>query len=227
MEKISVKRLIISDVQVIEAIKVLRTNLMFSGMNHRAVALTSFNAAEGKSTIAMQLAISLTETGKRVVLMDADLRKSMLASRLRYKGKAPGLSHYLSGMVNADEVLCETDVPNLYLMLAGQRVPNPVELLGSESFEKLIPALKKSFDYVIIDAAPLGQVIDCAVMASKLDGVMLVVDATNNDYKQEQLMKKQLEKAGGKILGVILNRVTYMSNSYYGKGYSYDSESSS
>lgn len=225
MEKISVKRMIVSDFQVIEAIKVLRTNLMFSGKNHRAVALTSVNASEGKSTIAMQLAISLTETGKRVVLVDADLRKSMLASRLRYKGKAPGLSHYLSGMVNADEVLCETDVPNLYLMLAGQRVSNPAELLGGESFEMLIPALKNSFDYVIIDAAPLGQVIDCAVMAPKLDGVMLVVDTMQNDYKQEQLMKKQLERSGGKILGVILNRVTYTNNSYYGKSYNSNSES--
>ncbi len=227
MEKISVKRMIPSDIQVIEAIKVLRTNLMFSGMNHRAVALTSANASEGKSTISMQLAISLTETGKRVVLVDADLRKSMLASRLRYKGKAPGLSHYLSGMANADEVLCETDVANLYLMLAGQRVPNPAELLGSESFEMLIPALKKNFDYVIVDAAPLGQVIDCAVMASKLDGVMLVVDTTHNDYKQEQMIKKQLERSGGKILGVILNRVSYTDNSYYGKGYGNGSESGS
>ncbi len=224
MEKVPMKKIVLGDSPMAEAVKVLRTNLMFSGINNRAIALTSCRAGEGKSTISVQLAASLAEAGKRVVLLDADLRRSMLASRLRYKGKTPGLSHYLSGMANADETLCETDVENLYVMLAGQRVPNPAELLGSRSFEMLIPALKKNFDYVIVDAAPLGQVIDCAVMAPSLDGVLLVVDVTNNDYKLELRVKQQLEKSGGRILGVILNRVSSVYSPYYDKDYKYSSD---
>lgn len=224
MEKISVKRLILRQFQVVEAVNVLRTNLMFSGLNNRAVALTSSKSGDGKSTLAIQLAASLAEAGKRVVLLDTDLRKSMLASRLRYKGNTPGLSHYLSGMCNADEVLCETDVSGLYLILAGQRSPNPTELLGNENFSMLLPALKQSFDYVIVDAPPLGQVIDCAVIAPKLDGVMLVIDVTDNDYRMEQRIRQQVEKSGGRILGVILNRVNYAQNpKYYGKDSSYAS----
>lgn len=225
MEKVSVKRLLSSEFQLVEAVRTLRTNLLFSGADVRAVALTSYFPGEGKSFLSLQLAAALAESGKRVVLVDADLRKSMLAARLRYKGKTPGLSHYLSGMVNADEILCETDMPQLYIMFAGQKVPNAAELLGSVSFERLIPALKQSFDYVIVDAAPLGQVIDCAVMARHLDGTIMVVDANHNNYKLELRLKQQLEKAGGKILGVVLNRVSYADNRhYYGKKEYYSGE---
>ena len=222
MEKITVSRFVTKEFQASEAMKTLRTNLMFSGADVKAVALTSFSAAEGKSTISFQLAASLAQAGKRVLLMDADLRKSTLVSRLRVRGKVEGLSHFLSGMANANELLNETDVPGLYIMFAGARVPNAAELLGQASFGKLIHALRDAFDYVIVDAAPLGQVIDCAVMSPALDGVLMVVDTTNNSYKLERRMKRQLEKAGGKILGVVLNRVDFTDkNGYYGKAYGY------
>lgn len=220
MEKIAVSRFVTKEFHASEAMKTLRTNLMFSGADVKAIALTSFSAAEGKSTISFQLAASLAQAGKRVLLMDADLRKSTLVSRLRVRGKVEGLSHFLSGMANANELLNETDVPGLYIMFAGARVPNAAELLGQASFGKLIHALRDAFDYVIVDAAPLGQVIDCAVMSPALDGVLMVVDTTNNSYKLERRMKRQLEKAGGKILGVVLNRVDFTDkNGYYGKAY--------
>lgn len=224
MDTVSVKKHLATDFQVAEAIKVLRTNLFFSGNDKRVVALTSYQASEGKSTLALQLAASIAETGKKVVLVDADLRKSALASRLRYRGKPLGLSHHLSGMANADEMLCETDVKGFYMVFSGARVPNPAELLGSASFDKLIAALRETFDYVIVDAAPLGQVIDAAIIAPKLDGVMMVINATNNSYKNEQRIMHQLERSGGKILGVILNRVSLSElEGYYGKSrYSYD-----
>lgn len=222
MERIEISHFVTKEFHSAEAIKTLRTNLMFSGASVRAVALTSFNTAEGKSTISFQLAASLAQAGKRVLLMDADLRKSMLQSRVKVKKKLEGLSHYLSGMVNADEVLHETDVPGFYIMFAGARVPNSAELLGSESYGKLIQALKEVFDYVIVDAAPLGQVIDCAVMAPALDGVIMVVDVTQNSYKLERRIKSQLDKCGAKILGVVLNRVDYKDkNGYYGRVYGY------
>lgn len=222
MEKIAVKRFVSKDFYAAEAMKTLRTNLMFSGDSIRAVALTSHSAGEGKSTISFQLAASLAQAGKRVLLMDADLRKSVLASRLKVKGVRGGLSHYLSGMAKPGELICETDLPGLFIMFAGVRVPNPAEVLGSLRFKKLIPALKNTFDYIIVDAAPLGQVIDCAVMAPELDGVLLVVDTTNNSYKMERRIKQQIEKSGGKILGVVLNRVDFKDRGgYYGKAYGY------
>jgi len=220
MEKISVQHLIAKDFRSTESIKTLRTNLMFSGENIQAVALTSFTAAEGKSTLSFQLAASLAQTGKRVLLMDADLRKSVLASRLQIKHKVEGLSHYLSGMANANDLLHETDLPGLYVMFAGVCVPNSAELLGGPSFEKLIKALKEVFDYVIVDSVPLGRVVDCAVIAPVLDGVLMVIDVNNNSYKQERRIKAQLERSGAKILGVVLNRVDFWDKSgYYGRIY--------
>lgn len=101
-------------------------------------------------------------------------------------------------------------------------MPNSTELLGSENFAKLIPALKEAFDYVIVDTAPLGQVIDCAVMAPYLDGVAMVIDSTNNSYKLERKIKHQIEKSGGKVLGAILNQIDFsLQRGYYSRYYGY------
>lgn len=222
MEKIVVSKFIPKEFRVSEALKTLRTNLIFSGNSIRVIGFTSFYASEGKSTVSLQTAIAFAQAGKRVLLVDADLRKSVLPSRLRVRNKMEGLSHYLSGLANVNELLRETDVPGLYIMFAGSRVPNSAELLGNENFAKLIPALKDVFDYVIIDTAPLGQVIDCAVMAPHLDGIVLLVDSTNNSYKLERRIKSQIEKSGGKVLGVILNQVNIDERrGYYGKNYGY------
>lgn len=221
MEKVAVKHLVATEFQTAEAFKTLRTNTMFSAANVKAIALTSYSASEGKSSVSFQLAASMAQTGKRVILLDTDLRKSSLANRLRAKN-VKGLSHYLIGMANADELLWETDVPGMYIIFAGARVPNAAELLGNESFNQLITALKGVFDYIIVDAAPLGQVIDCAVMAPALDGVLMLIDTTHNSYRLERRIKAQLEKSGGKILGVVLNRVDFKDKQgYYGKAYGY------
>lgn len=220
METIAVSRYIAKDFQTVEAMKTLRTNLMFCGEEVKAIALTSYGEAEGKSTVAFQLAVSFAQAGKRVLLLDTDLRKSVLANRLRANGKVQGLTHYLSGMANVSDLLRQTDVPGLFIMFAGARVPNAAEALGSKSFKKLIPALKDTFDYIIVDAAPIGRVIDCAIIVPELDGVLMVIDATANSYKLERKAKSQLEKSGGRVLGAILNRVDFKDKgSYYGKAY--------
>lgn len=228
MEKVVVSSLVPKDLRINEALKTLRTNLMFSGPSIRVVGFTSFGPGEGKSTLSLQTAISFAHMGKRVLLVDADLRKSVLAGQLRLRSKVEGLSHYLSGLANISELLRETDIPGLYIMLAGARVPNSTELLGSENFARMIPALKDVFDYVIVDTAPVGQVIDCALMAPHLDGVVMVIDATHNSHKLERRVKNQLERSGGKILGVVLNQVdTSLERGYYGKyygGYHYYAE---
>lgn len=220
--KVSVKKIILEEFHVAEAVKALRTNLFFTGAETRVVAITSYTAAEGKSTISLQLAASIAETGKRVVVLDTDMRKSVMHSRLRTRGKTTGLSHYLSGMVNASETIMETDVPNLYILFAGSKVPNPAELLGGEAFVKLVSALRDTFDYVIVDTAPLGRVIDAAVIAPRTDGVIMVVDAMGNNYRQEKRIKQQLERSGARVLGVVLNRVNRKNNpAYYGSKYGY------
>lgn len=222
MEIINVSRMIPKDFRASEAMKTLRTNLIFSGPSVRVIGLTSYGAAEGKSTISFQLAVSFAQAGKRVLLVDADLRRSVMANRLQVKSKPEGLSHYLTGQANVSDLLCETDMPGMYIMFAGSRVPNSTELLGSENFAKLIPALKEAFDYVIVDTAPLGQVIDCAVMAPYLDGVAMVIDSTNNSYKLERKIKHQIEKSGGKVLGAILNQVDFsLQRGYYSRYYGY------
>ena len=219
MEKIEVSRLLPQEFRASEALKTLRTNLMFSGPAVRAIAITSFGASEGKSTLSLQMALSFAQAGKRVLLVDADMRKSVLPSRLRIKGKVEGLSHYLSGLANVSDLLQETDMPGMYIMFAGTRVPNSAELLGSENFAKLIPALKDVFDYIIVDTAPLGQVIDCAVMAPHMDGVAMVVDTTKNSYKLERRVRNQIQKAGGKVLGVVLNNHERLGYYCYGNHY--------
>lgn len=222
MEKVLLNHLYPKEFRAVEAMKTLRTNLVFSGTSVRAIGITSFGPGAGKFTISLQLALSFAQTGKRVLLIDADMRKSVLPTRLRVKGKVDGLSHYLSGLANVSELLCETDVPNMYIMFAGVRVPNSAELLSTENFVKLIPALKEVFDYIIVDTAPIGQVVDCAVIAQYLDGVAMTIDASKNSYKQERRIKNQIVKAGGKVLGVILNRVDVKEhNSYYGYGRKY------
>lgn len=222
MAKIEVSSFAAVDFQAAEAFKTLRTNILFSGADTKAIGLTSFSEGEGKSTVAFQLAASLAQAGKKVLLIDADLRKSVLAARLKVTGKVQGLSHLLSGMANIKDLLNTTDIPGLYILFAGARVPNSAELLGCAGFPKLIGMMKDVFDYVIVDVAPLGQVVDCAVIASVLDGILMVIDTTNNSYRLQKRLKGQLEKAGGKILGVVLNRVDYNDKSgYYGKAYGY------
>lgn len=220
MERVMVSSFIPKEIRINESLKTLRTNLMFSGPSVRVFGFTSFGPGEGKTTLSLQTAIAFAQTGKRVLLVDADLRKSVLAGQLRVRAKIEGLSHYLSGLSNVSELLRETDIPGLYIMFAGTRVPNSTELLGSENFARLIPALKEVFDYVVVDTAPVGQVIDCALMAPHMDGVVMVIDATRNSYKLERRVKNQLEKSGGKILGVVLNQVD-LSNErgYYGRYY--------
>ena len=227
MAEIAVKKFQATDFQTAEALKTLRSNLIFSGTDIQAVELTSFNASEGKSTVSFQLALSMAQAGKRVVLVDADLRKSVLASSLKVRERIVGLSHFLSGQANLEDTLCQTDVPGFFILFAGARVPNSSELLGSPNFRKMIPALKNVFDYVIVDAAPLGLVIDAAVMAPVLDGAVLVIDSTKNSYRLERRILQQLKKSGGKVLGVVLNRVNfkdrggYYGGKKYGYGYGY------
>lgn len=205
-----------------EAYKTLRTNVEFSGDNIKVVAVTSCTPNEGKSSIAYELACSFAQNGKKVLLIDADLRKSVLI-RKHFKGKVRyGLVHYLVGKYRFDDVCCETNIKNLYMAFAGPVPPNPSELLGNQRFKTMLEEAKEEYDMVIVDTPPLGSVIDSAIVAKQCDGVMLVIANGEISYRFAQKVKEQLEKSECRILGCILNKVNMSKGGkygYYGKYY--------
>ena len=208
-----------------ESLRALKTNLQFCGDDVKTILFTSSLPDEGKSTVVFDLARSLTESGKSVLVVDTDMRKSVLVGRLRVKaanGEVFGLSHYLSGQRKLNEVLYATDVKRLFMVFAGPSVPNPTEILEKKYFEELIEFGKEHFDYVILDCAPIGAAIDAAVVAKHCDGAILVISQGGASSRMIQGVKKQLETSGVRILGAVLNKVRMKKNGYggyYGRYY--------
>lgn len=218
MEKINLKLPGTNDFFVQEAYKVLRTNLQFCGQDLKVIAVTSCNENEGKTTVALQLAQSLAELGKQVLLIDADMRKSVMAGRNTNAKNVVGLSEILTGMVKMDDAMYETQAPSFHIIFAGKYPPNPVELLSGKYFKALLDETRKVFQYIIIDTPPLGRVIDAAVIAPDCDGTILVIGNTTVRYRQAQDVVAQLEKSGSKILGVVRNNVRKKDGGYYYHG---------
>lgn len=203
-----------------EAYKKLRSNIQFSGRHVRVIGITSTVPNEGKSVLSLNLAISLAELGKRVIFIDADLRKSVLVGRYKIGKQVKGLTHYLSGVNSFDEVVCETNVKNLHMVFSGIVPPNPAELLESVYFRELVKQLRQAYDYVVIDTPPVGTVIDGAIIGKECDGVVMVVGSGDISYKLVERAKEQLETSGSRILGVALNKVPMdKGKGYYGKYY--------
>ncbi len=210
------------DFRLTEAYKALRTNITFCGSDVKVIALTSCMPNDGKSTVAWNVAVSMAETGKKVLLIDADLRNSVIMRRFKIGQKIVGLSHYLSDQATLQEVLYHSSLPNLDIILSGSFPPNPAELLSTPKFESMIKELREQYDYIIIDTPPLGSVIDAAIIATVCDGSILVISSGKVSYKFARDTKAQLEKSGSKILGVVLNNVEYDSAlSHYSKSYYY------
>lgn len=196
----------------------LRTNIQFLGNDKKVIALTSTSENEGKSTVSVNLAISLAELGYKTILVDADTRKSVMAGRFKFDGKVTGLTSYLSGVSPIEEVIYETDVENLNVIPAGKVPPSPTSLLQNKNFNIMIDVFKEYYDYVIIDTPPIGAVIDAAIIAKKCDGFITVVETGKVKKKALERAKDQLEKAGCQFLGVILNKVDNRDLGYGGYG---------
>ena len=175
---------------VSEYYKQLRTNIYFCGQDKQCIAFTSSFPNEGKSTVVFNLCKALAEDGKRVILLDADLRKSVLYNRCMPDQEVKGLSHYLAGFVPLNEVICKTNIKNMYMEFAGLNAPNPAELLGNPKFKAAIEAMKKSFNYIIVDCAPIGAVIDAAVVAKSVDGMVMVIEQKKVSRRMAQKMKE-------------------------------------
>ena len=193
-----------------EELNTLRTNIQFSAVDKKVIVMTSSFSGEGKSTITYQLAKSLAELGKRVLLIDADMRKSVMVNMLESGSVDKGLSHYLSGQCSLSEAVYATESSRLHILFAGPVPPNPTELLSGELFKDTLNSFRDIYDYIFIDCAPVGMVIDAAIM-------MIESGAVKRKLALEA--KEKLETAGCPILGVVLNKVERKSRGYYRKYY--------
>ena len=202
--------------QITEQIKYIRANIQFCGDEKKVILFTSTTASEGKSSLTLELAMSMAELGKRVLLVDADLRRSTLKSKVANREAVRlGLSHYLSGLANLDESLCVTDEPVMYMLLAGPVPPNPAELLAGRRLDALLDWGRKQFDYILVDTAPLGTVSDAALLARKCDGAVVVIEAAKIPYRAVQGVVQQLRDANCPVLGVVLSKVENASSRNY------------
>ena len=202
-----------------EAFKALRTNVMFSGAEIKVIVITSADAGDGKSTVSAELAKSFAESGKRTLLIDADMRKSVMLKRNNKTNEISGLSEVLSGQSSKDDVIFSTQDENFDVMFTGHFPPNPVELLGNDRLKSLFAELKGIYDYVIVDSPPLGLVIDAAVIAAAADAAIMVLSSGKTRRKEAAEVLNQLKKSGTKILGAILNDAQKPYGKYYGKSY--------
>ena len=187
MITININKMSKLDNQVNESYKRLRTNVQLCGSDIKVIAVTSNIPNEGKSSVAFNLAVSMAESGKKVMFMDCDLRKSVLIGRYKIKNAIKGLTHYLSGLSEYEEVAYETNVPNLHMIFSGPVPPNPAELLGGNKFKMLLSLLKQNYDYIIIDTPPVGSVIDGVIVAQQCDGAVMVISHAEISVKLAQL----------------------------------------
>lgn len=208
-----------------EAINTLCTNLFYCGDNIRAVLFTSRYEQEGKSAITMNVMRTLASFGKRVVLVDADLRCSSLARRYRFtfsQEEVPGLAQYLAGMCELEDAIYETDLPNAHILPAGREVLSSLQLLASPRYKEMMDALKESFDVILVDTPPAGIIVDAVEIAKYCDGAIIVV-AYNVGRKQEVGdVASNIAKTGCQVLGAVMNGVDL--KSFRNRRYYYRSE---
>jgi capsular exopolysaccharide synthesis family protein len=199
-----------------EAYRTLRTNLQFAKVDSelRTIMFTSSGPAEGKSTTIANIAVALAQSGRSIILVDCDLRKPVQHRIFGKRNK--GVTNILVDDSPAKAFLQETEIDNLRILPSGPIPPNPSELLSSSKMVELFTELKELADIVLIDAPPTIAVTDAAVMATNVDGIVLVIDSTSVRPEMAQKAKDLLVKANGHILGAILNRVEIEEeHSYY------------
>lgn len=202
-----------------EAYKTLRTNIQFSGRDIRTICVTSTLPNEGKTLVSLSLAKSIAESDKKVLFMDADLRKSVILNRLKIDKPVYGLTEYISGMNELEDVIYQSEFENVDIIFTGPLPPNPSEMLGSEEFKTILKILRDKYDYIIIDTPPLGVVIDSANVAKICDGTIIVIESEVISYRLVQKVIKQLEKGRCRILGAVLNKKVVKRKGYYSKTY--------
>ena len=204
-----------------EAYKTLRTNVTLSlpDEGHRIIAFTSAEPHDGKTTNAINFAISLGQIDKKVLLIDCDLRKPMVAKMLELDSSA-GLSDMISGQARARDVLLHSSEHSIDVIPAGNLTPDPTLLLQSDRMKMTIQELKKVYDYIVIDLPPATVVTDASLLADIIDGFILVIRHNTTDYRSVSDMMEQLNLANAQIIGFVYNDATAGEGHYdYNYGY--------
>lgn len=224
MKKVTIRQSMTLDYAGEEALNTICTNLAFSGRNLRKIVFTSNLQSEGKSWMAMHVLANLAQRGRKVVLVDADMRRSFLMQRYKMEanGEIFGLAHYLTGQCELEDAIYETNLNGACLIPAGRDVTNPVSLVDTPFFKQMLETLSEQFDMVLVDTPPIGMVIDAAEIAASCDGTVLVLDYNKTRIREIRECKRQMEQSGTPVLGCIINKVSFASLSakkYYNKSY--------
>ena len=206
--------------QVMEAYKMIRTNLLFAlaTTENRVVVFSSAEPSAGKSTLSANLAIVMAQTGARVLLMDADMRKPSQHRNFK-KTRSMGLSKVLGGLSTLDECIYTNVKPNVDLITSGPTPPNPSELLGSVRMQELLEELQERYDYIFIDMPPLCVVADALVVSPHTAGVVLVARHNQTMYEEFAEALEKVETSGAKMLGAVLTDMKVGTGNYgrYGR----------
>jgi capsular exopolysaccharide synthesis family protein len=202
-----------------EAYRQLRTSVLLSTAGHapQTLLVASSVPSEGKTTTAVNTAISLAQTGVRVLIVDADMRRPRLHSIFSL-GNGRGLSTILSSAMSEAEInamIQHDEASNLYVLTAGPVPPNPAELIGSQQMRSLIAALKPTFTHIVIDSPPVASFTDSVLLSTMVDGVLLVVQAGKTSRNVVRRTRQFLQEVGAKIFGVVLNKANADSHDYY------------
>lgn len=205
---------------IAEALRTMRTNIEFSGVEKpiKSVLIVSPNPGEGKSTIAANLSVAMAQGGKRVILIDVDLRRPKIHLIFKLLNRV-GLSDFFIGSVSLEDIIQRWKDPNLSIITSGAIPPNPADLLASNKMAGVLNACKKLADITIVDAPPF-LVTDAAILASHVDGVILLVESGKTQMRSCKTAVENLGRAGARIIGVVMNRIPHEHSYYYG-GYQF------
>lgn len=223
MNHLEIRRLPTPEYRVKEAFNALCTNLLFVDDDVKVIMVTSCFPQEGKSSISVEMMRTMGEMGKRVILVDADIRASDLMEEYDIrvpagKGKSfRGLSRYLAGGCSVEDIICTTNIKNVSLIPAGRNVVNSLPLFTNERMEALISHLRERYDVIIVDTPPIGTIIDAAKISLCCDGALLVVKSGRVRRRDLANATQQLERTGCPIFGVVLN--AFNEDAYGGKDY--------
>jgi capsular exopolysaccharide synthesis family protein len=201
-----------------EQYRLIRSNINFFSVDTqiKSIVVTSPEPSDGKSTTAANLAVVLAQQGKKVILVDVDLRKPSIHYTFNVSN-IHGLTSVLTKMVELERAVTKTSIPNLSILTSGSIPPNPSELLDTKAMEKVIEELKTLYDYVVFDTPPILAVTDSQIMSSKSDGVVMVVASGKTNKDRAKHAVELLEKSRSQIIGVVVNGVDSKESGYYGQ----------
>ncbi|MFR3568338.1 MAG: CpsD/CapB family tyrosine-protein kinase [Paraclostridium sordellii] len=211
-----------------EAYRTIRTNIEFSNLDKeiKTIVGTSSQQNEGKSTVISNLAVSFAGMeDKRILVLEGDLRNPTV-HRMFNVSNSHGITEILTGQKSFEECVHTTEIKGLHVVTCGKIPPNPSEMLASKKMKSFINSLKDYYDYIFIDAPPIGIITDAGIISTYTDGTILVVAANEVDIDMVKIAKERLEKVNANILGIVLNKFEDGNGSYGYYNYYYESENS-